>query len=124
MKLDIRKILMILILLNISFYNRINAQLLPVLGGQRAGISTMQFLKIGVGGRAVGLGETFVAIANDASALYWNPAGIVQFNEQQAIFSHTEWVADIKTRIFLDMFIILVMSTLLAYLLLLFIWMI
>lgn len=72
------------------------AQLLPVLGGQRAGISTAQFLKIGVGGRASALGESFVAIANDASALYWNPAGLVQFDEHQVIFSHTDWVADIK----------------------------
>ncbi len=71
-------------------------QLLPVLGGQRAGISTAQFLKIGVGGRASALGESFVAMANDASALYWNPAGLVQFNEHQVFFSHTDWVVDIK----------------------------
>ncbi len=72
------------------------SQLVPVLGGQRAGISAMQFLKIGVGGRAIGLGESFIAIANDASSLFWNPAGMVQFNDHQVIFSHTEWVADIK----------------------------
>ncbi len=74
----------------------VRAQLLPVLGGQRAGISTMQFLKIGVGGRAIGMGESFIAVANDATALYWNPAGLVQFYDHQFVFSHTEWVADIK----------------------------
>jgi len=72
------------------------AQFFPVLGGQRAGISTAQFLKIGVGGRASALGEAFVAIANDASALYWNPAGLTQFSENQVIFSHNKWVADIN----------------------------
>ncbi len=72
------------------------AQLFPVLGGQRAGISTAQFLKIGVGGRAAALGEAFVAVANDASALYWNPAGLVQFQENQVIFSHNSWVVDIN----------------------------
>ncbi len=72
------------------------AQLFPVLGGQRAGISTAQFLKIGVGGRAAALGEAFVAIANDASALYWNPAGLVQFQENQVMFSHNSWVVDIN----------------------------
>jgi len=72
------------------------AQLIPNLGGQRAGISAFQFLKIGVGARAVGLGESFVAIANDASALYWNPAGLVQFNDNQVIVGHTEYVVDIK----------------------------
>jgi len=76
------------------------AQLLPVLGGQRAGISSMQFLKLGVGGRAIGLGESFIAIANDASALFWNPAGLVQFQDNQFIFSHTEWIADIKHEFF------------------------
>lgn len=72
------------------------AQLVPNLGGQRAGISAFQFLKLGVGGRGSAMGESFVAVANDASALYWNPAGLVQFNENQAIASHTEYVVDIK----------------------------
>ena len=70
----------------------VKAQLFPVLGGQRAGISTAQFLKIGVGGRAAALGEAFIAVANDASALYWNPAGLVQFEENQVMFSHNSWV--------------------------------
>jgi len=72
------------------------AQLFPNLGGQRAGISAFQFLKIGAGARAVALGETFVAIANDASALYWNPAGLTEFSENQVFFSHTEYVVDVK----------------------------
>jgi hypothetical protein len=78
----------------------IRAQLIPNLGGQRAGISAFQFLKIGAGARGVGLGETFTAIANDASALYWNPAGLTQFSDNQFIFSHTEYVIDIKHEFF------------------------
>ena len=73
-----------------------HAQLVPNLGGQRAGISAFQFLKLGVGARGVAMGESFVAVANDASALYWNPAGLVQFAENQLLASHTEYVADIK----------------------------
>jgi len=73
-----------------------NAQLFPVLGGQRAGISTAQFLKIGVGGRAAAMGESFVAISDDASALYWNPAGLAQFKSNQVIFSHNIWLVDIN----------------------------
>ncbi len=72
------------------------AQLFPILGGQRAGISTAQFLKIGVGGRAAALGESFIAIADDASALYWNPAGLAQFKKNQVIFSHNIWLVDIN----------------------------
>ncbi len=78
------------------FVGETQAQLFPTLGGQRAGISTAQFLKIGVGGRATAMGDAFIAVANDASALYWNPAGLVQNDEDQIFFSHNEWVADIK----------------------------
>jgi len=76
------------------------AQLVPNLGGQRAGISAFQFLKIGVGARGVAMGESFVAVANDASALFWNPAGLVQLNENQVIASHTEYVVDISHEYF------------------------
>jgi hypothetical protein len=76
--------------------NFANAQLLPELGSQRAGTAAAQFLKIGVGGRAVGMGETFIAVANDASALYWNPAGMAQFEDNQLILSHVDWPVDIK----------------------------
>lgn len=72
------------------------AQLIPVLGAQRAGTSTAQFLKIGVGARAAAMGETFIAVANDASALYWNPAGIAQFNGHEAVLSHTQWLVDVR----------------------------
>ena len=74
----------------------IKPQLFPVLGEQRAGISTAQFLKIGVGGRATAMGDAFVAISNDASALYWNPAGLTQFSENQVMFAHNQWVVDIN----------------------------
>jgi len=72
------------------------AQLVPNLGGQRVGISAFQFLKLGVGARGVGMGESFVAVVNDASSLYWNPAGLVQGGEDEVMASHTEYVVDIK----------------------------
>ena len=71
-------------------------QLFPVLGGQRAGISTAQFLKIGVGGRASAMGDAFVAVGNDASAIYWNPAALVQFDDNQVMFSHNSWLVGVK----------------------------
>jgi hypothetical protein len=53
-------------------------------------------LKIGVGGRGVSMGESFVAIADDASALYWNPAGIAKLEGNSHVFlSHATWPADI-----------------------------
>lgn len=88
----LKQSLVLIVLLTMSS----QAQLVPNLGGQRAGISAFQFLKIGVGARGVALGETFVAIANDASALYWNPAGITLFPGHQLLVSHTEYVSDIR----------------------------
>jgi len=70
------------------------AQLFPNLGGQRAGTSAAQFLKIGVGARAIGMGESFIAVANDAEALYWNPAGLVLMEKSSVIFSHNSWLVD------------------------------
>ncbi len=66
------------------------------LGGQRAGTSSGAFLKIGVGARAVALGEAFVAVANDPSTITWNPAGLASLLRQEVQFSHTEWPGDIN----------------------------
>ena len=87
---------LITLLFIVLTFTEIKPQLFPVLGGQRAGISTAQFLKIGVGGRATAMGDAFVAVANDVSALYWNPAGLTQFSENQIMFSHNKWVVDIN----------------------------
>ena len=89
-----RKILNILLFILLIAESK--AQLLPILGEQRVGISTAQFLKIGVGGRASALADAFIAISDDASALYWNPAGLAQFKDNQVLFSHNVWVVDIN----------------------------
>ena len=65
------------------------------LGEQRAGTSSGAFLKIGVGARAVALGESYVAVANDPSTIYWNPAGLASLQRQEVEFSHVDWPADI-----------------------------
>lgn len=88
------------VIILLMFNAQLNAQLIPNLGGQRVGISAFQFLKIGVGARATALGESFVAIGNDASSLYWNPAGLLQVDGNQVILSHTQFVADIKHQFF------------------------
>jgi len=65
-------------------------------GQTKVGSTAAPFLNIGVGSRPVSMGGAFVATANDVTALYWNPAGISRMNSNQAMFSHTEWFADIK----------------------------
>ena len=39
-----------------------------------------EFLNAGVGARAIGMGGAFVSVANDATAAYWNPAGLTSIN--------------------------------------------
>jgi hypothetical protein len=65
-------------------------------GRGKVGTTGLQFLKIGISARAVALGESFVALANDASAMYYNPAGMNQCAQREVIFTHTQWPADIN----------------------------
>jgi len=60
------------------------------------GTTAAPFLEVGVGSRAVGMGGAFVAVANDVSALYWNPAGISRIGHAEAVFERVEWLADIN----------------------------
>ena len=59
----------------------------------KVGTTIAQFLKIDVSARSIGMGGSFVAVANDASAIYINPAGLARVNGYQAMFTHTEWIA-------------------------------
>ena len=34
------------------------------------------FLRMGIGARAIGMGQAYTAISDDASGTYWNPAGL------------------------------------------------
>jgi opacity protein-like surface antigen len=54
------------------------------------------FLEVGVGARAIAMGGAFVSTANDASAIYWNPAGLGRLSRPEIMFVHTEWLADIN----------------------------
>ncbi|MBL7128961.1 MAG: PorV/PorQ family protein [Ignavibacteria bacterium] len=91
---------MTICLLLLLSYSDLYSQLIPNLGGQRRGTSSLQFLKIGNGARGTGMGETFVAVSDDISALYWNPAGLVQFKENGVTFSHTLWFVDTQLQFF------------------------
>jgi hypothetical protein len=61
-----------------------------------AGTAGLAFLKMGVGARAVGMGEAFVAAGGDATALYWNPAGIAELRGGHIALMHNEWFQDVR----------------------------
>ena len=50
----------------------------PMLAFAEEGSHAAEFLSHGVGARALGMGSSFVSIADDATAAYWNPAGLAQ----------------------------------------------
>lgn len=60
------------------------------------GTSGAQFLKIGSGARAGGMAEAYTALANDAYAAYYNPAGLVQIRRGQLAGAHTAYFEDIS----------------------------
>lgn len=62
----------------------------------KVGTTAAPFLSIEVGARAIGMGGAFVAVANDISSLYWNPAGLARVNRGEATFSHTDWILDVN----------------------------
>jgi Uncharacterised protein family (UPF0164) len=49
-----------------------------------------EFMALGVGGRPLGMGGAFVAVANDVTAGYYNPAGLANLNYPQISLMHSE----------------------------------
>lgn len=67
---------------------------------RKTGTTAAKFLSIGVSPRALGMGSAFSSLADDASAMYWNPAGLASLTENQAIFTYTDMFVDIKHQFF------------------------
>ena len=60
------------------------------------GTTAMDFLNLGIGAKAMAMGGAYTAVAEDASACYWNPAGLTQINKFSATFMRANYVADIN----------------------------
>lgn len=67
------------------FSPKINAQV---------GITGVPFLQIEADSRGAGMGNTGVALADNAAALFWNPAGLAYQKDNQASFTHSNWLAN------------------------------
>ena len=63
---------------------------------ENAGTRAMTFLKIGIGAKAMGMGESHVAATDDLYASYWNPAGLARIQQPQLALMHNEWFAGIN----------------------------
>ncbi len=85
----------IIIIVCLSFAGVANAQI----GGaqlNKSGTTSAQFLKIGVGPRAIGMGGAYTALADDINAMYWNPAGLAKMYSREAYFNHVDWISDVN----------------------------
>lgn len=89
-KLNTYFFFVLLVSLTASSVNSLHAQRVS-----KAGTTAAEFLKIGVGSRATSMGGAFVAVSDDASALYWNPAGIARLDKNEILTSHSRWVGDL-----------------------------
>lgn len=54
------------------------------------GAETASFLDVGVGARGLAMGGAYTALADDAAALAWNPAGLAALERREASASHAE----------------------------------
>ena len=70
----------------------------------KRGTTAASFLEIGVGARALAMGGAFTAMADDPSAIYWNPAGIAKYKRNGLFFNHSEWIADTNFDYFAGVF--------------------
>lgn len=64
-----------------------------VLFAQNANLGTSgaQFLQIPLGARASAMGGAIIGLTNDASSVFWNPAGISNVKSIDAHFSYANW---------------------------------
>lgn len=53
------------------------------------------FLSVGAGARALGMGSAHVAITNDVTSAYWNPAGLADVQSLDIAYMHSERFAGI-----------------------------
>jgi len=60
------------------------------------GVTGGEFLRLGVGERAIGMGGAFCSIANNVSSTYWNPAGLAQLSSRELSMMSFDYLMDIS----------------------------
>lgn len=83
----------LLLLLAVIYYQSFGQGFVNV---SKTGTAAAAFLEIPIGAPAIAMGGAFVSIANDATSLYWNPAGCASLAQGEFVAVHTNWIADTK----------------------------
>jgi len=63
---------------------------------EQVGTSMANFLKIGVGARALSMGDAYVALCDDITSMYWNPGALDRIEGSEFILQQTNWLVDTK----------------------------
>ena len=68
----------------------------PAAFAQTEGRTVLSFLKIGVDARAAAMGEAFVAVSDNSSSTYWNPAALLGIERNDVMGMHNAWFQDLR----------------------------
>lgn len=91
---NIQKILFIFLLVILIFSNSFAQDV------QKVGTSAASFLRIPVGTAGTSMGGAFVSVANDASAMFWNPGGLARITSNSFMVDYTSWLPGLNFSFF------------------------
>jgi len=84
------------LLLAISLPLIVSTSSAGIFSKEKVGTTGATFLKIEAGARPVAMGGAFVAVADDANTIYWNPAGLALLEEREITAMHNEWLEGMR----------------------------
>jgi Type IX secretion system protein PorV len=62
----------------------------------KVGTTGSEFLKMPIGARGVAMGNAFASLSDDHTAMFWNPAGLVNAKSKTVMAERVNWLADIS----------------------------
>jgi len=83
--------------LKVIFYLIISINLAATMANAATGAS---FLNIGTSARAISMGGAYSAVANDITAINYNPAGLAELRSNEMMGQHTAWIGGINHEFF------------------------
>jgi len=88
----IKKYFVLIVMISVLGSNSVMAN-----GPHRVGTTTANFLEIGYGSAGIAMGDAYVSMVEDVSAVYWNPAGLAFMPNSEAQFMVQPWLVDVNT---------------------------